>query len=484
MKATMVLTPLALAMAAVLSVSAYAGNEGGWHPPKPNPQSNNKGGATALVVDTQQNYNNKVSNFGTVNNASVSGSIKDASGNVGVNVAAGDNNQQANAAALASADASFVFGTATASTSVLQSGYGNTLNNYSNPNTASLSNSANNVSGNLGVNVAAGNFNQQKNDLAAAVSNGQYSTAGSAASQTSTGNTTVNSANYAYGGTYVSLKLNADGSYKGTSDQIGNVYLDTWEGQTHPGGSNTGHIDVDSQAQGAKDLNHDGGAFAFKEKGDVDLKGTVSGFIPAIVGFKTPVTNNASLSNSLQNVSGNVGVNIAAGGGNQQSNSLSIAAGCSSCPAGGEPWLLILAQGFRRQPEPFPSDTGTGHAHAHPFPAAARRPHRPGGDPRLSRPARRRPGLQAGAEHPRAALRRPGRAEDRFQLRRRGSRDHPGEGLRRPARRAGGDPGHARPRRPGDRPHPGLLHARHEALRRIHGHARAATGSRRRNWNN
>lgn len=48
MKATMVLTPLALAMAAVLSVSAYAGNEGGWHPPKPNPQSNNKGGATAL----------------------------------------------------------------------------------------------------------------------------------------------------------------------------------------------------------------------------------------------------------------------------------------------------------------------------------------------------------------------------------------------------------------------------------------------------
>lgn len=131
MKATMVLTPLALAMAAVLSVSAYAGNEGGWHPPKPNPQSNNKGGATALVVDTQQNYNNKVSNFGTLNNASVSGSIKDASGNVGVNVAAGDNNQQANAAALASADASFVFGTATASTSVLQSGYGNTLNNYS-----------------------------------------------------------------------------------------------------------------------------------------------------------------------------------------------------------------------------------------------------------------------------------------------------------------------------------------------------------------
>lgn len=101
MKATMVLTPLALAMAAVLSVSAYAGNEGGWHPPKPNPQSNNKGGATALVVDTQQNYNNKVSNFGTLNNASVSGSIKNASGNVGVNVAAGGGNQQSNSLSIA-----------------------------------------------------------------------------------------------------------------------------------------------------------------------------------------------------------------------------------------------------------------------------------------------------------------------------------------------------------------------------------------------
>ena len=228
-----------------------------------------------------------------------------------------------------------MFGTATASTSVLQSGYGNTLNNYSNPNTASLSNSANNVSGNLGVNVAAGNFNQQKNDLAAAVSNGQYSTAGSAASQTSTGNTTVNSANYAYGGTYVSLKLNADGSYKGTSDQIGNVYLDTWEGQTHPGGSNTGHIDVDSQAQGAKDLNHDGGAFAFgkgrrrPERHGIRLH-------PGDRRLQDPGHQQRQPEQLVAERLGQRRVNIAAGGGNQQSNSLSIAAGCSSCPAGGE----------------------------------------------------------------------------------------------------------------------------------------------------
>ncbi len=136
------------------------------------------------------------------------------------------------------------------------------------------------------MNVAAGNFNQQKNDLAAAVSNGQYSTAGSAASQTSTSSTTVNSANYAYGGTYVAeaeRRRQLQGHLRPDRRRLPRHL----EGQTHPGGSNTGHIDVDSQAQGAKDLNHDGGAFAFKEKGDVDLKGTVSGFIPAIVGFKT-----------------------------------------------------------------------------------------------------------------------------------------------------------------------------------------------------
>ena len=202
------------------------------------------------------------------------------------------------------------------------------------------------------MNVAAGNFNQQKNDLAAAVSNGQYSTAGSAASQTSTGNTTVNSANYAYGGTYVSLKLNADGSYKGHLRPDRRRHLDTWEGQTHPGGSNTGHIDVDSQAQGAKDLNHDGGAFAFKEKGDVDLKGTVSGFIPAIVGFKTPVTNNASLSNSLQNVSGNVGEHRRRW--RQPAEQLPVhRRRLQQLPGRWRALASDPGPGFRRQPEPF-----------------------------------------------------------------------------------------------------------------------------------
>jgi len=44
------------------------------------------------------------------------------------------------------------------------------------------------------------------------------------------------------------------------------------------------------------------------------------------------VQNNANLVSSLNGFSGNAGVNIAAGGTNQQSNTLSIASGCTGCP--------------------------------------------------------------------------------------------------------------------------------------------------------
>jgi len=46
------------------------------------------------------------------------------------------------------------------------------------------------------------------------------------------------------------------------------------------------------------------------------------------------VSNNASLDNSVNNNSGNVGVNLQSGAGNQGSNSLSIGQGCSVCASG------------------------------------------------------------------------------------------------------------------------------------------------------
>lgn len=320
-----VMTPIAIALAtAMAATSAYAEKNKSWFP---------ETGASATVKDSQLIQGNDVTNEGTDNQATVSDVGQGASGNVGINVIAGTNNQQANAAALASADAKFIFGTAEASTKVTQTLKNNDVSNYSNPSTASLTNSLNGASGNVGANVGAGTYNQQKNDMAAAVSAGAFSTASSAATQSIKGNTTNNYATLNYDKVKVNLTLKSEGKYKGISDQVGDVYLDTWNGETHSSGSNTGHVDVDKDAQGAQKGPNGTGAFLFEEAGTIALGGSVTGNIPVVAGFKTAVVNTANLSGSLNRVSGNVGVNIAAGSGNQQSNSLAIAAGCTSCPS-------------------------------------------------------------------------------------------------------------------------------------------------------
>lgn len=267
MKASMILSPLALAMA-VLATGAYAA--GG--PPGPGGQV---GGSSATVTDTQDNFGNQVENNETKNTASIDGSLNGATGNVGANVAAGDNNQQANAAAIATADALFVFGqalgqSANASVSVTQKAHDNDLTNYGNPNSASISGSGNGAQGNVGMNVVSGNFNQQKNDLAIASSE-QATTATASVNvlQESTGNVTANN--------------------------VGDVY------------EVAGGLNGVSTGMGM--------------------------FPPPMNRPQTPVVNNASISDSLNNASGNVGVNVASGGGNQQSNTMAIAAGCSACTA-------------------------------------------------------------------------------------------------------------------------------------------------------
>ncbi|MDO9321034.1 MAG: hypothetical protein Q7U01_05315 [Pseudomonas sp.] len=365
MKTQYMLTPLAMALAALVSASTFASDNGNNGGPG---QGYNQDGGSASIHDHQLSEGNKVLNEGTENDASIDGSLGAASGNIGVNVAAGDNNQQANAAALATADAGFVFGSAAkASIEVGQVGTHNSVHNYSTQNTAQLTNSANGSTGNIGINVASGVYNQQKNDMVAAVSEKAYSASANVGiSQKLSGNTTENNATLDYGTAAVSLKLTAGGTYvgagvggysgthsgtsSGTSDQIGNVYLDSWSGSSHPGGVSTGHVDLDDQVQGAVDLNDDGGALAFNndgtysgtqsgtvgivEAGLTTLAGTVSGNIPVVAGFKAPVINDAKVNGSLNNVSGNLGLNIAAGSGNQQSNSLAIAAGCTACSSG------------------------------------------------------------------------------------------------------------------------------------------------------
>ena len=261
MKPSIALKPLAFALATLVAVSAQANGSNNNPPPPSTPPAytlDPNAAAAAVVIDVQNSHNNNVTNKAIKNTATVKDSVKGAEGNMGVNAAAGSGNQQDNAVAIATADETFVFGTAASLTSATQTNSHNNDHNYGTQNNAKLESSGNGSSGNVGINVAAGDFNQQKNNLAIAVSNGRIAGAGATANQTSNNLSVINEAGASY---------------------LSNV--NTWGQSSH----------------------HN----------------------------NTPVVNNATMDHSFNGMSGNGGANIAAGVGNQQSNSLSIAAGCKVC---------------------------------------------------------------------------------------------------------------------------------------------------------
>jgi len=296
----------------------------------------------ALINDEQQNNSNNSVNVGVTNRSSINGnSLRDSEGNVAANVASGDNNMQANSAALAAADGSFVFGHADAEAFGYQDAEMNNTINYGVRNSARVGgNALRGATGNVGVNVASGASNAQSNQLTAAVASGAMGEAAVSTKQVADHNNTVNEPLTIQQEKTVEVSLLMDevtGQYAGVSDQDGDQYLDTWSGQTHPGGSNTGHIDVDDQVQNANDdpqpdslagdaEQSDGGAFSFHEAGEIALAGTASGsvtFYQSVIDRRT--TNSAFLGgNSLRDASGNIGVNVASGSNNLQSNSLSL----------------------------------------------------------------------------------------------------------------------------------------------------------------
>lgn len=309
----------------------------------------------AVVDDKQINGNNEVMNNEVTNSATLNGdALNGASGNIGVNISAGDNNQQANAAAFSAADASFVFGSSDAEVFATQAVEGNTVTNMGNTNAATLGGDAlANASGNIGVNISAGNSNQQKNDLAASVAVARMATATVQANQLNGNNNTTNNptSHQDVSNAAVDLAFNATGVSAGIVDQNGDQYLDTWDGNTHPGGAQTGHIDVDSAVQGASnrpvssgldangnpngDLSN-GGGLSFNEQSDIALSGSITGSIPVVVAVNMATTNTASLGDgALAGASGNIGVNIASGTNNQQFNGLAISATHAGAGTGG-----------------------------------------------------------------------------------------------------------------------------------------------------
>jgi hypothetical protein len=332
MKPTMALKPLVFALAAVMAFAAQAGNDdnhgghngghNGGHdsgPQQPQGPDLNAllqitAGSGAAVLDVQNSEGNVVKNQGTNNNAKADNSLNNSNGNMGANVAAGDGNQQDNAAALATADESFIFGSAVAASSATQYNTNNYVKNASTQNNATLNNAGNNGSGNIGINVTAGNFNQQKNNLAIAVSGGRVATAAASANQSSTALVVDNKGVQTYKKDTLTGTFAAGGVFaaKGTA---------TTEDDHHGGGYDNkgGHG------------GNDGDKAKFEAVGVFGLAGVTTQQVLTKDGWKNPVVNNATMTNSMNGFSGNGGANVSAGVGNQQSNSLSIAAGCKAC---------------------------------------------------------------------------------------------------------------------------------------------------------
>jgi len=326
MKPQMALKPLVFALAAVMAVAAQAGGRGDdrGHGGHNGGHDNTESillnllitaGSAATVIDTQANSGNFVKNEGTRNDAKMDNSANGSQGNLGANTAAGDGNQQDNMGAIATADENFIFGSAVAMATSTQSNVGNTVKNYSTRNTATLNNSGNGSSGNIGINVTAGDFNQQKNNLAIAVSGGRVAAAAAGANQSVTGLKVTNEADRTYDTKTLHSAFAAWGSYEG--DGVGYV--------ERKDDSHGGYGDRGGHGQTQKD------PLKFHEEGDFALYGVASYQVLVPTGWVNPVTNSASLTNSLNGVSGNIGANVSAGNGNQQNNSLSIASGCRAC---------------------------------------------------------------------------------------------------------------------------------------------------------
>jgi hypothetical protein len=416
----------------------------------------NAGDASASIGrDQYVGDDNTVTNEGTENTVDLTDSLNGNDGNVGANFAAGTMNQQANDVAIATADEDFVFGTATAEVAIYQDNNASTAM-VSNANAVNASGFGNDASGNVGINMAAGDLNQQANALAIATAAGWEVTAEAGGVQDLSGNTVDNKASSAeytksfeftkdfsnnytlhdtsdsssssshseeaqsassksasgsasahfdssksYSSTYSSSldkTVNVDKSKSSSSewnaslgvDASASASLDTsksvdversrgsYSRDTSSSVDATLDVDVDVDASksssdessfsldvaksvdketsATKDKSHEWNAdFSYdaskseessssssednseSSTSNRDVEEVGSGSLAASVTFTqgytflTPVTNTVSLSDALNGASGNLGVNIAAGTANQQMNSMSIAVGCDAC---------------------------------------------------------------------------------------------------------------------------------------------------------
>ncbi|MHB1586999.1 MAG: hypothetical protein ACYCRH_10140 [Acidiferrobacteraceae bacterium] len=346
------LTPVAIAIAALCATPAFAAT-----------------GASATASNNQSSsVSNSVSASNNTNSATLNNHVLEhASGNVGANNASGLSNQQANDTSIATAGPFSGDAAANVDNSQSQNGnMGQTLSNLTNH--ATLNNHVlEYATGNIGANNAAGDHNQQANGTAIATTRDEGndgSTNASANVNTAQSISVGHSLSWSGGHDGAELESrvleHASGNIgvnnaAGDSNQQGNSLsvANAGEGNASAniGGSQSASVasysDSSSNTASLEDHvleyatgnvgannaagtnNQQGNALAIAMSDDGLSSATASSSQQlANMGtlYSNGNLNSADLSEHvLEHASGNVGVNNAAGGNNQQLNSLSIA---------------------------------------------------------------------------------------------------------------------------------------------------------------
>jgi hypothetical protein len=185
-----------------------------------------------------------------------------------------------------------------------QASVGNLVITVGGGNDASVTNSANGISGNAGINVTSGTGNAQSNE--AAVASLEDASYVFASAQTFSSQLSAVNANIAL---FTNNVASLDGSVNGAVGNVGvNIAAGSGNMQDNQlaAAARTGLV---GSGTIAKATGSNEQLIALTLNGDLDFN----------------MTNAATVTNSLLGASGNVGANVAAGYGNLQHNSLSIA---------------------------------------------------------------------------------------------------------------------------------------------------------------
>ena len=201
----------------------------------------------------------------------------------------------------------------------VQNSIGNKFDDTKTENNASNDNSVNGNSGNVGVNVQSGSGNLADNSGGVSNAKGDFATVFAVVDVNQ--NSALN--NFINKGTQNNASV--DNGINGNSGNVG------YNGQAGQGNQAKNNL-VITTADGkniAAAANTEQNSLA---NNYLNTAATSHGY--GYGGKPQYVSNNSSLDNSVNRNSGNVGVNLQSGAGNQGSNSFSIGQGCSVCGSG------------------------------------------------------------------------------------------------------------------------------------------------------